>query len=112
MIVASAIKLKNGSIFVGKRHGDVFSNIMTIYQKMGMDYEDARKKHFGATQGFINDRMQFLNREEAYYEAFSCRQCKEQIRPSEKRIEQINKMFTDSNPEYKWKPQLASEDIW
>lgn len=112
MIIASAIKLKNGSVFVGKRHGDVFSNIMLIYQKTGASYEQARKKHFGAIQGFINDKLQFLNREEAYYEAFSCGQCAEQLCPSKERLEQINRMFIGDSPAYEWKPQLASEDLW
>jgi hypothetical protein len=105
MIVASAIKLVDGSVFVGKRHGDCFANIISINKKMGVDYEPARRLHFNCEQGFINDKLQFLNREQAYYEALACRQCeKQEYKPCELVGLEIN---VDN-----WKPQLASEDLW
>jgi hypothetical protein len=35
MIIASAIELPNGDVFVGKRHGDCFTNLIKIYEKKG-----------------------------------------------------------------------------
>jgi hypothetical protein len=61
---------------------------------------------------FINDKLQFLNREDAYYEALENNQCAEQIKPTEEILDKINKMFVDDNPKYEWKPQLVSEDLW
>ena len=107
MIIAAAIKLADGQVFVGKRHGDCFYNMKCIL-KLDKPNQCAVK----SIQGFINDKLQFLNREEAYYEAFMNNQCAEQMKPSKERLEQINKMFKDDNPEFVWKPQLASEDVW
>jgi hypothetical protein len=69
MIIASAIKLSDDRVFVGKRHGDCFSNLIKIYEKTGMDYEEVRKLHFNCIQGFINDKLQFLDRRQAAQEA-------------------------------------------
>lgn len=69
MIIASAIKLTDGRVFVGKRHGDCFKNIIVLHIKIGMDEEEARKLHFNCTQGFINDKLCFLTRREAAQEA-------------------------------------------
>ncbi len=64
MIIASAIKLSSGMVFVGKRHGDVVENIHFILKDTSDDcFNDC-------ITGFINDNLQFLNRAQAYYEAF------------------------------------------
>jgi len=105
MIVASAIKLVDGRVYVGKRHGDCFKNLAIIFIKTGMSAEEAIKIHLGCKQGFINDSLEFLTREEAYYEAFNCRQCKEQ-HYVETRIQGFT--ITAEN----WKPCLFSEDLW
>ena len=107
MIVASAIKLIDGKdrVFVGKRHGDCFMNIVKLHMKTGMSADEAKKLHFNCIQGFINDSLEFLTREEAYYEAFDCGQCKEQ-HYVENRILDFN--ITAEN----WKPCLFSEDLW
>jgi|WetSurMetagenome_2_1015567.scaffolds.fasta_scaffold06619_9 hypothetical protein len=112
MIIASAIKLKNGKVYVGKRHGDCFKNIIEIYQRIGMDYEEARQLHFNCTQGFINDKLEFLDRTQAYYEALECLQCKEQ-----KYNVEFQKLCKEHNnglhiEENNWKPCLCSEDLW
>lgn len=107
MIVASAIKLVSGRIFVGKRHGDCFENMHKI-----LKVDKPLINEHRPICGFINDRLQFLNREEAYYEAFSCGQCKEQKEPNKETIDKINSMFPDNINNYEWKPQLASEDLW
>lgn len=97
MIVSSAVKLTNNQIFVGKRHGDCFSAIMEIYKNQGIyEYEQIRRLHFNCTQGFINDKLEFLTREEAYYKAVSCGQYKEKNNLHESKI----------------KPCLYSEDLW
>jgi len=69
MIIASAIKLTDGRVFVGKRHCDCFKNLMSISISTGMDEEESRKLHINCEQGFITDSLLFLNREQAFYEA-------------------------------------------
>ncbi len=86
MIIASAIKLKDGRVFVGKRHG----SCLRFMKDNGLERENA----IGCIQGFITDRLVFLNREEAYYEALSCDQCEVKEYPEEK------------------SPILISEDLW
>ncbi len=76
MIVASAIKLTNGSVYVGKRHNDCFKNVMDINILKGCEQEEARKLHFGCVQGFITDTLEFLDREAAYFHAGKCNQLK------------------------------------
>jgi hypothetical protein len=105
MIIASAIRLADGSVYVGKRHGDCFANLKYILEKTGMDQEVIQHMHFNCEQGFINDWLQFLTREEAYYEAFHFKQCKEQ-HFIESKIKGLD--ITEEN----WEPCLASEDLW
>lgn len=67
MIIASAIKLSNGRVFVGKRHNDVFSNIKYFYKNPECSFlKEMLKNHI---QGFINDELVFKTREEALIEA-------------------------------------------
>ena len=105
MIVAAAVKLNDGRVFVGKRHNDCFAIIIELYKQMGIDYEESQKLHFNCVQGFITDTLVFLNRTDAYYEAFKCKQCEEQ----KYRLFPI-KGFTITEEE--WKPMLASEDLY
>jgi len=56
-------------------------------------------------QGFITDKLKFLDRTEAYHEALSCHQCKEQG-PNERILEYLGIELTT------WKPALASGDLW
>lgn len=109
MIVSSAVKLTNGSVYVGERHGDCFRHIMEINKLRGMETEEARKLHFGCIQGFINEKLVFLTREEAYYEAYKCGQCKEQSYETSIFSKDIKGLtITKEN----WKPCLFSEDLW
>jgi hypothetical protein len=74
MIVASAIKLTDGRVFVGKRHGDCFANVIALHTKIGMSEEDARRLHFNCTQGFITDDLHFIDRDEGAYHALKAGQ--------------------------------------
>jgi hypothetical protein len=60
MIIASAVKLKDGRIFVGKRHEDAIRNAMII---LGIRVAD--KRLFNLDDGFITSDLCFLKREEA-----------------------------------------------
>lgn len=93
MIVASAIRLENGSVYVGKRHSDCFRNIIEINTKAGTSYDDSRKFHFNCEQGFLTDSLMFLTRSEAYNEARKYGQCKE--------------IFSDTD-----NIELLSENLW
>ena len=100
MIIASAIKLTDGRVFVGKRHGDCFNNMHSI-----LNPDHALTGGERPTCGFINDRLQFLDRIEGYYEAYDCGQCKKQeYRPCE-----IKGLDISAG---EWHPFLASEDLW
>ncbi len=104
MIVSSAVKLSNGMIFPGKRHGDCYEMIKVV---LG-DKECCK----GSIQGFLTDSLEFLNREEAYYHAFSCKQCSEQ-----KYNKELFEVYYKTNnglyiSEGDWHPVLFSEDLW
>lgn len=75
MIVASAIKLINGEVYVGKRHSDCFYNLVELNRKTGLYSEDElRKLHFNCCQGFINSSLLFLTRDDVAIEAYECKQ--------------------------------------
>lgn len=75
MLIASAIKLTTGDIYVGKRHSDCFRNLMELNRKTGLySEEDLRKLHFNCTQGFINSNLYFLTRAEAAVDAYESSQ--------------------------------------
>lgn len=57
-ITASAVKLKNGMVFVGKRHGDAMRHARNIL--------DSDIKNLIIDDGFITSDLRFLNRFEAY----------------------------------------------
>jgi hypothetical protein len=84
VIIASAIRLPNGSFFVGKRHGDCYLNMKKI-----LHLDKPNETTVKSEQGFINHKLQFLTREEAYMEAVENKQCEKKS--------------------YCW---LASEDLW
>ena len=87
MIVASAIRLEDGQIFVGKRHSDALHVAGEILGICGVSvFED----------GFITSNLEFLNRKEAYRLA--------------KNNGQLNRKDTGDH-RYKGK-QLFSEDLW
>ena len=98
MIIASAVKLDNGKVYVGKRHGDCYKQI----KSMGMSTEDC----IGSSQGFITDSLKFLNREQGYYHAFENNQCEKQ-EPFEADFAEGLAMTLEE-----WKPCLFSEDLW
>lgn len=98
MIIASAVKLKNKKVYIGKRHGDCYAQIKSL----GMSTEVCHN----STQGFITDELKFLNREDAYYHAYNEGQCEFQF-PHE----------LDIHPDLhikkeEWKALLMSEDLW
>jgi hypothetical protein len=66
MVVSSAIKLDNGSFFVGCRHTDCYQSARKL-----LHLHD-NKSLLHATEGFITDKLTFLTREEAYTEVIKC----------------------------------------
>lgn len=106
MIIASAIKLADGRFFVGKRHGDCYQNMKTILKMDKPDQTSVRSK-----QGFINDKLEFLDRTQAYHEAFACGQCDEKIFDKEWN-DKLKTIGLVAQEESEWVPWLASEDLW
>ena len=92
MIVAAAIMLSNGMIFVGKRHNDCFTNATKILKL------ETPTRLNNAIQGFLTSSGQFLSRVDAYYHAYTSDQCERQIP-------------LDTSHE-EWQPSLTSEDLW
>jgi len=75
MIIASAIKLTNGEVYVGKRHSDCFHNVIEINRKTAMYSEqELMKLYLNCQQGFVNNSLRFLTRTEAAIEAHECNQ--------------------------------------
>lgn len=71
MIIAAAIKDKNGKIWIGKRH-------CLIIQRKTADTKELPWGYFkGCDQGFIDDQGKYLSREEAAMHAKTCGQIKE-----------------------------------
>ena len=99
MIVASAVRLRDGHTFVGSRHGDAYTKMI----ELGVPKEYCE---CGATQGFITDKLTFMDRETAYYHAFSYKQCKEQKYTPTPYANGLGIKEED------WKPSLSSEDLW
>lgn len=97
MIIASAVRLKNGKVYIGKRHGDCYEQIKSLGFEQSICKESA--------QGFITDGLEFLNREDGYYHAFKNNQCKEQL-PFASHIKGLECSVED------WKACLFSEDLW
>jgi hypothetical protein len=59
-IIASAIQLENGQIYVGKRHSDAQKNALAILGK------DIYSRNKIVKDGFITTLLRFVNRKEAY----------------------------------------------
>jgi 7-cyano-7-deazaguanine synthase in queuosine biosynthesis len=77
MIVASAIKTKGGSLFVGKRHSDCFANARKIYESFNVPEEVIKTILLNCSQGFLTDSTAYLTREEAYEHAVYIHQIKD-----------------------------------
>jgi hypothetical protein len=60
MIIASAIKLNDGQVFVGKRHSDAIKAAVSIIKD-----DDIHATLNGHKQGFLTSNLQFLDRFEA-----------------------------------------------
>jgi hypothetical protein len=56
MIIASAVRLPDGQVFVGRRHGDAGRQAVELLGLDRVSYSD---------DGFITSGLRFLNREEA-----------------------------------------------
>ena len=69
MIIASAIRTKDGMMFVGKRHGNCFLNADSILRSVNILAPEAKEKLKDCEQGFLTDKGEFLTREEAYKHA-------------------------------------------
>lgn len=86
-VVAAAIKLKDGRILCGVRH---FDHIMRSW--LPAEITEARPFIAGAEQGFVDNRYQFMDRNEAWDVAVAANQ----LLPNHDGIE----------------GQLFSEDLW
>jgi hypothetical protein len=60
MIVASAIKLKDGQVFTGKRHSDAIESALSVFKDA-----DIHALLEGHTQGFLTSGLRFLDRFDA-----------------------------------------------
>ena len=98
MIIASAVKLDTGKVYIGNRHGDCYSQI----ESFGLSLSICKD----SIQGFITDELVFLDREQAYYHAFASNQCEEQT-PIDKEY-----CLGLSIKKENWKPCLISEHLW
>ena len=98
MIIASAVQLSNNKVYIGKRHNNCYDQIKAL----GIP----KKKALDATQGFLTDNLEFLNREEGYYHAYKCNQCDKQV-PHES-----NYALGLYIKKEEWKAFLMSEDLW
>jgi hypothetical protein len=94
-IIASAIQLTNGQVFIGKRHSDAQKSAITIMGKSNYLKEKIIK------DGFITDRLRFVGREEAYIIAKSNGQFKRY------EIQKICGVENGYDGE-----ELYSEDLW
>jgi hypothetical protein len=84
MIIASAVKLPDGQIFTGKRHGNAY--------KLAQDLLKSGKPLCGE-DGFLTSGLIFLDRKEAYKYA--------------KKTRQFNRHDTGYHGK-----ELFSEDLW
>jgi hypothetical protein len=91
MIIAAAIQLKNGQVFVGKRHSEAKMNAINILGKDNYSGEDVKT-------GFITTNLKFLDRKEAYLLATNNGQY---------RNEETRKTLGVNNGK-----KLCSDDLW
>jgi hypothetical protein len=94
-IIASAIQLENGQIYVGKRHSDAQKNALKI---LG---EEIYSKNKIVKDGFITTLLRFVNRKEAYLIA------KEHDQFKQKEIQKACGVENGYDGE-----ELYSEDLW
>jgi hypothetical protein len=104
MIVKSCVRVSGNKYYLGKRHGDCFEQITD----MGMDIF----LNDQVVCGFVTDELKFLNRRDAYYHAFECGQCKEQKPGKQYMVSFGEELGNIDIKQEKWKPFLASEDLW
>ena len=90
MIIASAIRTKDGMMFVGKRHSNCFSNAIDILRSVDILAPEAKEMLKNCEQGFLTDTGNFLSRELAYEHA--------------QKVKQIDVMRISH--------VLTSEDLW
>ena len=90
MIIASAIRTKDGMMFVGKRHSNCFSNAIDILRSVDILAPEAKEMLKNCEQGFLTDTGNFLSRESAYEHA--------------QKVKQIDVMRISH--------VLTSEDLW
>ena len=90
MIIASAIRTKDGVMFVGKRHSNCFSNAIDILRSVDVLTPEAKEMLKDCEQGFLTDTGNFLSRESAYEHA--------------QKVKQIDMMRVSH--------VLTSEDLW
>ena len=90
MIIASAIRTKDGVMFVGKRHGNCFLNADSILRSVNILAPEAKEMLKNCEQGFLTDTGNFLSRELAYEHA--------------QKVKQIDVMRISH--------VLTSEDLW
>jgi hypothetical protein len=89
-VVAAALRLTDGTVIVGVRHLDA----LMIAQLDRMGISEGRQI-VGHEQGFVDNKYQFLTREEAYRVALAAYQ------------------FDPNGPEYTGiRGCLFSEDVW
>jgi hypothetical protein len=93
MIIASAIKLKDGQIFLGKRHGDAIFAAHKILEVEHISFVD---------DGFLTSDLQFLSRKEALLYAKAHGQFKR-----EEMQKKIGRRIYSYNGD-----ELFSEDLW
>ena len=90
MIIASAIRTKDGVMFDGKRHNNCFSNAIDILRSVDVLAPEAKEMLKDCEQGFLTDTGNFLSRESAYEHA--------------QKVKQIDVMRISH--------VLTSEDLW
>lgn len=89
-IYCAALRLKDGRLVYGHRHGDCFLNVVTFLGKGG--------HHADAEQGFIDNGGLFVTREEAAVIATEAGQLRQQ---------EVDRRTKERPPR-----QLYSEDIY
>ena len=90
MILCAALRIKNTNTVIGCcRHGDGYSALHDLRPEIGMAQVD---------EGFINDKGDFLTREEAFEHAF--------------KIGQLSMTAYEHKHEHHELGTLYSEDLW
>jgi len=114
MIICSAVRLKDGSVFVGKRHGDAYTNALKLLKANEDDMNLLDSLFAGSEFGFITDGLVYLDRYDSFDEAVKCKQVSSDLASMEN-FTKLNKIFRlvvrDDEQSIKRIP-LISEDLW